>query len=174
MDNNTNTKTNNNTSIKPDGKDAHVETAIPVQFDKELLDTLRARHNSRYSRSEAFIDILCRMHSIDSNADTASAETKKPDPMESGKQHSGNKNVTEPSLFSGKDFDNGDNSQEQKSVPAGTPTSDFMSRHCVTNYSQLAAAWHWNRQTVLTFLRSLESDGVILFEQKNKTVEIFI
>ena len=154
-----------------------LETVISVQFDKSLLDTLRPRHNNRYSRSEAFIDLLCRMSVIDTHSknDNADATSRESNSSDSHKVASAN--VQQPSLFPEQDghADDGVSASDAQSPSySGKPTDEFMSRHCITNYSQLAKDWHWNRQTVLTFLRSLESDGVLLFEQKKKSVEIFI
>lgn len=153
------------------------ETVISVQFDKKLLDTLRPRHNNRYSRSEAFIDLLCRMSIIDTHSKNDNADATSRESNNSDTHKSASANVQQQSLFPEQDVHADDGvlaSDAQSPSYSGKPTDEFMSRHCITNYSQLAKDWHWNRQTVLTFLRSLESDGVLLFEQKNKSVEIFI
>ena len=174
MDNNTNTNLGNKTANSGGSKPSNPSSAILVQFDAGLLDTLRARHNSRYSRSEAFIDLLLRMRSIDKASENTTAN------LQTGASHNSNNPsaaqspAQQPSLFDNQPKAQHGASPQASPSYSGAPTGDFMSRHCLTNYSQLAAAWHWNRQTVLTFLRSLESDGVILFEQKNKTVEIYI
>lgn len=154
-----------------------LENVISVRFDKKLLDTLRARHNSRYSRSEAFIDILLRMRHIDNGSADSTTKQSSTELMQSSNTLKHSVSVQQPSLFPEQDRQANDGfsaSDAQSPSYSGKPTDEFMSRHCITNYSQLANAWHWNRQTVLTFLRSLESDGVLLFEQKNKSVEIFI
>lgn len=165
-----NNKIRKSPKVIPKSKDL----TIPVKFDNGLLDTLRARHNSRFSRSEAFIDILCRMQPICNSSDKVTVEQPAVLVQDSDNAINPSTMVDEPALFSGKDFDDNKRTEESLDGSSSTPTEDFMNLHCISNYSQLAAAWHWNRQTVLTFLRSLESAGVILFEQKNKSVEIFI
>ena len=43
-----------------------------------------------------------------------------------------------------------------------------------TNYSQLAALWKWNRETVHPFLKLLETEGLLLYEQTGKRLSIYI
>lgn len=166
----------NESSSNPTGntKDCGLSTAISVQFDKQLLDTLRARHSGRYCRGEAFFDLLCRMRNIDTKSQSVSDESHTSELHKADISKEPSATVQSPTLFDEPDAYNEHGVNEGSSSYSGRATSDFMSLHCITNYSQLAAAWHWNRQTVLSFLRSLESAGVLLFEQKNKTVEIFI
>ena len=47
-------------------------------------------------------------------------------------------------------------------------------RQFETNYSQLAAFWKWNRETVHTFLKTLETEGLLLYEQIGKRLSIYI
>lgn len=60
------------------------------------------------------------------------------------------------------------------SSKSGESTSSPSLRQYDTNYSQLAAFWQWNRETVHTFLKLLETEGLLLYEQTGKRLSIYI
>lgn len=60
------------------------------------------------------------------------------------------------------------------SSQTGYSQSSPSLRQYDTNYSQLAALWKWNRETVHTFLKLLETEGLLLYEQTGKRLSIYM
>ena len=178
-----------------------------------LLQSLRPKHHNRFTRSEAFFDLMCRVLDASDNgkancsdpavtADTNPAYTS----SSNGESLDRNREPVNKSA-SGSDFgsqgDNADKSQDRSSDGKGLSRHDNQQmpdssgnrnapeisdkystglesdgihslRQFDTNYSQLAALWKWNRETVHPFLKLLETEGLLLYEQTGKRLSIYI
>lgn len=68
------------------------------------------------------------------------------------------------------------NANESSNMTSTVKKSDRTQtlRQFDTNYSQLASFWKWNRETVHTFLKTLETEGLLLYEQTGKRLSIYI
>ena len=223
-----------------------------------LLQALRPRHKSKFTRSEAFVDLMCRILGASGNGiskctdPTVSAkgnqaiEDTNHDDKTSGNQKAvtgaafgshfeksdqqerqghGMTSGQELSLFgNGQDGTSGDDTSHKaeghgmtssncqfqtshgnigtsqgghsmlnddkdqavslintnapdfsdKSSKSGDTTSSPSLCQYDTNYSQLAAFWKWNRETVHTFLKLLETEGLLLYEQTGKRLSIYM
>lgn len=178
-----------------------------------LLQSLRPKHHNRFTRSEAFFDLMCRVLDASDNGkdnctDPAVASDTNPAHTSSSNSESLDRN-REAVIHSasGSDFgsqvDNADKSQgrssdgkglgrhDKQQMPDGsgnrnapeicnTSSTGLNSdgihslRQFDTNYSQLAALWKWNRETVHPFLKLLETEGLLLYEQTGKRLSIYI
>lgn len=178
-----------------------------------LLQSLRPKHHNRFTRSEAFFDLMCRVLDASDNGKdncTDPAVTSDTYPAHTSSSNSEsldrNREAVNQSAF-GSDFgsqgDNADKSQARSSDGKGLGRHDKQQmpdgsgnknapeicdtsstgqnsdgihslRQFDTNYSQLAALWKWNRETVHPFLKLLETEGLLLYEQTGKRLSIYI
>lgn len=178
-----------------------------------LLQSLRPKHHNRFTRSEAFFDLMCRVLDASDNVKdncTDPAVTSDTNPAHTSSSNSEsldrNREAVNQSAF-GSDFgsqgDNADKSQGRSSDGKGIGRHDNQQnpyssgnrnapeicdtsstgqnsdgihslRQFDTNYSQLAALWKWNRETVHPFLKLLETEGLLLYEQTGKRLSIYI
>ena len=53
------------------------------------------------------------------------------------------------------------------------PSSDGFSL-IVTNFTALAAEWHWDRATVRKFIKQLQELGLLIFDQQGKELDIYM
>jgi len=180
-----------------------------------LLESLRPRHPNRFSRSEAFVDLVCRVLGTTDNSninciDTAISSDSNPAVLSHTTDNLSTENqkaVNDTAFGShfGRHGDLSDNGQGKTDIDlapcrqeklAKTEESDSDnsnadescnmtstvkkpgSSQCLrqfdTNYTQLASFWKWNRETVHTFLRTLETEGLLLYEQTGKRLSIYI
>lgn len=178
-----------------------------------LLQSLRPKHHNRFTRSEAFFDLMCRVLDASDNgkdnctdpavtSDTNPAHTSSSNIESLDRNREAVKQSTSGSDF-GSQGDNADKSQgissdskdlsrhDKQQMPDGsgnrnspeicdTSSTGLESdgihslRQFDTNYSQLAALWKWNRETVHPFLKLLETEGLLLYEQTGKRLSIYI
>lgn len=178
-----------------------------------LLQSLRPKHHNRFTRSEAFFDLLCRVLDASDNgkdnctdpvvtSDTNPAHTSSSNIESLDRNREAVKQSTSGSDF-GSQGDNADKSQGRSSDGEGLSRHDNQQkpessgnrnapeicdtsstghesdgihslRQFDTNYSQLAALWKWNRETVHPFLKLLETEGLLLYEQTGKRLSIYI
>ena len=178
-----------------------------------LLQSLRPKHHNRFTRSEAFFDLMCRVLDASDNGkdnctDPAVASDTNPAHTSSSNSESLDRNReavihSASSSDFGSQEDNADKSQGELSDGDGLSRHDKQQMldgsgnrnapeicdtsstgqesdgiHCLrqfdTNYSQLAALWKWNRETVHPFLKLLETEGLLLYEQTGKRLSIYI
>lgn len=178
-----------------------------------LLQSLRPKHHNRFTRSEAFFDLLCRVLDASDNgkdnctdpvvtSDTNPAHTSSSNSESLDRNREAVKQSTSGSDF-GSQGDNADKSQGRSSDGEGLSRHDNQQklessgnrnapeicdtsstghesdgihslRQFDTNYSQLATLWKWNRETVHPFLKLLETEGLLLYEQTGKRLSIYI
>lgn len=178
-----------------------------------LLHSLRPKHRNRFSRSEAFVDLVCRVFDTTDNGkdkctDPAVFANSNPAHFSSSNSESLDRNCDAVNQSaSGSDFgsqgetakkslgrssdgdglcrhdkqqmpDSSSNRNAPEICDTASPDHEFDGlnslRQYDTNYSQLAAFWKWNRETVHTFLKTLETEGLLLHEQTGKRLSIYI
>lgn len=187
----------------------HVKLSVSIG----LLQNLRPKHHNRFTRSEAFFDLMCRVLDASDNGKdncTDPAVTSDTNPAHTSSSNGESLDRNREAVIqsaSGSDFgshgEKADRSQgessdggilsrhnnQQKpesSCNRNAPeicdiSSTGLESHGIhslrqfdTNYSQLAALWKWNRETVHPFLKLLETEGLLLYEQTGKRLSIYI
>ena len=178
-----------------------------------LLQSLRPKHLNRFSRSEAFIDLMCRVfdtedkgkdncidpkisagcnptHTSTTNGESLDRNRETMNQSASGSDFGSHGDQTKKGQGQSSDLDSfsrndkqqvHDGSGNRNAPEIRDPASPWNEsdgivslRQFDTNYSQLAALWKWNRETVHTFLKTLETEGLLLYEQIGKRLSIYI
>lgn len=70
----------------------------------------------------------------------------------------------------------GNTAPQQQNTAAihNVQTSQKIDKPFVTNYSQLAKTWRWDRKTVAIFIKEIETCGVILTEHEPSKLILWI